>query len=539
MKLSIARRLSAMIGLAILSLLTVGVTAAWVSGSLSSKLDESTNTTLPAIEALDQIQINFLMARLFGAQHSATTDPQRQAPLEKQAADAFSKLDAAMGAYERLVRNDKDRQLFADVRSIMAEYKTFYAEIQQRSRENKKDEVAAMIANQGTPLGKRLAEALGKLIEFNKATAAQQQQDAQAATRMSHLLIWSLTAIGGALIGLLGWMLMRNITGPVNAMLDAVTRIERDLDFKVRVPVKQQDEIGTMAGAFNRLVEKMQGNLRSIAESTHAVAESSGELSENARQVAEASSQQSEKASSMAANVEEMTVSINHVGDRASEANGLATDAGKLALDGQRVISQTVQDINDIAATVGAAASLMNQLESQTQQISNVIQVIKEVADQTNLLALNAAIEAARAGEQGRGFAVVADEVRKLAERTGLSTQEITATIDAMRLSAQQAVDSMNVAVARVSDGVGRARNASEAISRIGASSQETVGMVSEITDAIREQSTASSNIARMVEEIAVKAEESSAASQASSQTAEKLDALASQVRRIVSEYRL
>jgi methyl-accepting chemotaxis protein len=241
----------------------------------------------------------------------------------------------------------------------------------------------------------------------------------------------------------------------------------------------------------------------------------------------------------MAATVEQMTVSINHVADRAQQTSEISKEAERLSGDGEKVIDDATEEIHGIAKTVNQASDFIHGLENQSREIANVIHVIRDVAEQTNLLALNAAIEAARAGEQGRGFAVVADEVRKLAERTSLSTKEIEETISAMQATAGEAVTNMMTVVARMEVGVDKTQQANTSIRGIGQGARGALGMVEEIAIAIREQGSATNNIAAQVEQLAQMSEQSSASAATSAQAADELNRLAGDMHRIVDAYRL
>ena len=537
--LTIARRIMLMIATSVIALLLIG----FVGLSVADKGAEDIkliNNNVTGVKILSAARQAFMEVRINTYSHVLSTDVALKGDIEKVIEANEKELKTQLKEYEKLASSAENKKLLeADLSSVNAYFDLIHNEVLPKSRASDNLTAREILTTRGKELGHKTRQNFDAHEAFSEKLSSEVTQSALAGASQGQTTSLIVILAGVVVVSLLGFYLLTNIKASLGQIQSMIARVESDLDFTVRVKVSKQDEIGQATSALNRLLDKLQGNLKSIAAGAQSVASAANQMATTSNQVATASHQQSEAASGMAATVEEMTVSINHVADRAQEANRISSESGQLAISGERVIGQTANDIQDIAATVNEAAELIHGLEQHSQQISNVVQVIKEVADQTNLLALNAAIEAARAGEQGRGFAVVADEVRKLAERTASSTQEIASTIDTMRAGAGNAVAGMQDVVNKVAKGVERAQEANASIKQIGESSRNAVGMVEEITAAIHEQGSATNNIATQVERIAQMSDESSAAAGHSAQAARDLDKLAADMQHIVSTYRL
>ncbi|MDO8934120.1 MAG: methyl-accepting chemotaxis protein [Rhodocyclaceae bacterium] len=310
-------------------------------------------------------------------------------------------------------------------------------------------------------------------------------------------------------------------------------------DLTSRLSAATTDEIGQTSAAFNRFTEKLQEIIAETRSIVIQLAEAAEKLTAASDHVSRSSRTQSEMSVSTAAAVEQVTTSIGQVAESARETLDDSRQAGALAEEGVRLVRQVADEMRTLADAVGASSRSVEGLGERSREIGGIVHVIREIADQTNLLALNAAIEAARAGEQGRGFAVVADEVRKLAERTGAATLDISRMIDSIQHDTDTAVEGIHASGERVEQGVTLASQAAEALVKISAGTRHAESRVNDIANATQEQSQAGSEIARNVEQVAQMAEENNAAVSETAEDAQQLKGLADRLHNLVGRFRI
>ncbi|KAE9658068.1 methyl-accepting chemotaxis protein [Pseudomonas sp. PB105] len=334
------------------------------------------------------------------------------------------------------------------------------------------------------------------------------------------------------------WVIL-SIMGPLQTASRIAASIARGNLSEPIVEPKRKDEAGTLILSLATMQRDLRGMIEVVRSNAHGVNGMSEQLSHGCHEVAGSSQQQSAAASTMAAAASEMTASIEEITRHAGRALDMANQAEALAKDGGRVIHQVVKDMDGIARSAQQSAQVIRTLDKESEAIFSIIQVIKGIADQTNLLALNAAIEAARAGEQGRGFAVVADEVRSLAGRTSASTQEIASMVARIQQNTREAVTSMEEGVTQVDKGMAVTAEVERAIREILQATLNTTELVNDISRTIGEQSLASNEISHQVEMIAGMSENNSRVIGQTASTTDELSSLAGKLSQSVDRFQL
>ena len=359
----------------------------------------------------------------------------------------------------------------------------------------------------------------------------------ELASISSSLTIMTLIIVLVLLLGT--FYLQKSILSPLLASRKSIDEITKHFDFTISLTTEKDDEISDIHHSVNHLISTLKKSFQEILGSANEMFDISEELAHSSQRINRNTKIQTDASTNMAAAVEEMTATISVVSEQSIAASEHTQKSQEVAEHSSNVILATVSGIQEISESVGEAAARINALREDSENISDVANIIQSIAGQTNLLALNAAIEAARAGEQGRGFAVVADEVRQLAERTAKSTQEITVLLTRMQESAHLAVSSMGITEEAVKKGVESAQQAGLSIEEIREGSNSAVNEVLEISSAIKEQQIASTEIAKNIDQIAQMSKQNTDSIQKSVDSIHQMSLTSQQINGSLSHYKV
>ncbi|KAF0180696.1 MAG: methyl-accepting chemotaxis protein [Nitrospirae bacterium] len=536
--LSIKTRLVAGFGVVlVLAVLISAVSIVFIRG-LGVEVDRIVHYHLPKVEMGDEIKDNVNVIARSVRNAIITEDPQtaqreldRITEASKKAVDIIDKL-------EKSITSDKGKQLLADMKTKRAAYREELAKTIQLIKDNKKKE-----AGQSLFAGLRTTQqayfaSLEALIKFHAQLMEDDSQQAASEVKQAQMIIVGLLAVSVVFAIAVTLLIIRSIAGPLSEGVSVANRLAAG-DLTATVSVKYNDEVGKLMAAMDVMVKSLRELIGKIKYAADNMASGSEQLSASAEQISRGIGEQSSRSSQIATATEEMSQTVIDVAKNTADIARISSDTYSQAKDGEAIVNKSVGEVQAIASTVAESSEVMQRLGNSSKEIGNIVEVINDIADQTNLLALNAAIEAARAGEQGRGFAVVADEVRKLAERTSQATSQIGKMIRSIQDEVGNAVASMNNATAKVETGVQFSRKAGESLGTIVSSISSLQSMVQQIASATEEMSSVSETVSSDIQNIAEGSKEIASGGGQIAQSSSELARLASELQSVVGRFRV
>ncbi|HMK48803.1 MAG TPA: methyl-accepting chemotaxis protein, partial [Thermodesulfovibrionales bacterium] len=452
--------------------------------------------------------------------------------------EATKTINEKWNAYLATYLVDDEKKLVEEAKPLMKKADESVARLKSILASGDKNMIADYTARELYPALDPVSGIFSRLVDVQLRVAREEYDKAHSSYRKDIVLTLAILIIGLAMTCLIAYATIRNITKSLNDAI-LITNKVAEGDLTVSLASKSTNEIGRLTMAVKMMVDKLKDVVANVKVTSDSLASASQELSASSEQMSRGVTEQAGRASQIATASNEMSQTIVDVAKNSSSIASSATDTMKTADNGREIVSKSVDEVRAIAYTVNESAKLISSLGDRSKQIGEIVSVIKDIADQTNLLALNAAIEAARAGEQGRGFAVVADEVRKLAERTAKATSEISGMIGSIQEEMDKAVESMEDGTNRVESGVQFTTQAGDALQNIVHSVTDLQAMVQQIATATEEMSTASEQISGDIETIANVSKETSISSDQVSQASSDLARLAGNLQSVIGMFKV
>ncbi len=383
-----------------------------------------------------------------------------------------------------------------------------------------------------------IAEQIATLIDLQLKIAKEERVAAQHV--YDDALSWSITvgAVSAVLMIVSGVWVGRTITGPLNELRQTIEKADADKDLTVKINISQQDEIGQVASAFQRMIDRFHNIIEDVGKTSSQLQDYATTLSNTTELTREGVAVQTRETDQVATATTEMTHAIEEVNRSAQQAADAASEANNETNEGTKVLETAIRSINSLSDRINNASEVINRVATDSSAIGSVLDVIRGIAEQTNLLALNAAIEAARAGEQGRGFAVVADEVRSLAQRTQESTQEIQEMIERLQMGTKDAVRTMAEGTEEMQRTVAEAEKAGASLTAISSAVAMITDMNNHIATATDEQMAVSQEISRNVVNISDVAKSSEHSVEEVDRASTELKESANRLANMVGEFR-
>jgi methyl-accepting chemotaxis protein len=535
--MKISSRLYLLLTVMMAVMLAVGVMGMYAASHSNDAMHRIYEDRLVAVVKLDTVARRMLNNRIAVA--NAVIHPEHIKDYGVEIKTNKEVIDKNWGEYMATFMYDDEKALAADFAQARGRFVEEY--IKPAMSFAVAGEIAKLteLQSHAAALYEPARDAINKLISLQEKEATKLYDESVQGFHTLRNISIGLIVLG-ALLGLgLGLSIIRGINASVSELRGVMANMGGNGDLTVRVKIHGKDEVGEAAVAFNGLIDGFASIIRQVNNNASAVSSSATNLSSASLQISKGSQAQSEAAASTAAAVEEITVSINSVAANTEDVRKLSTQSLNQTQQGNASVTAMVGEIQTVQDAVNKIAGSVKEFVESTRAIAGMTQQVKEIADQTNLLALNAAIEAARAGEQGRGFAVVADEVRKLAEKSAQSASEIDQVTNSLNkksgdveATVQQGLRSLQATQQQVGQ-------VSEILTGAGAAVEKASQGVNDIASSINEQSLASAEIARNVEKIAQMSEENHAAVNSNTDEIVKLERLARELSGAVGRFKV
>ena len=468
---------------------------------------------------------------------SANVDQKKVDTLGKE---TLTSIDMAVGAVEKMISSAKfsqeEKKYYQSSLEELKGYKVAAAKVVDMVSAD--FSVATSLMPQADTRFVGLNKSLQDLMAFENNLSKMKYESSLRDFNKILVIFGSVFVVGIALSLLVSIFMARLIISPIEQTINGVKDISRG-DLTNRVNVVSDDEIGEFAKHFNNSIDKLYDTIARVAKSSNMVSEAAHTLDTATEQMATGVEQAAAQVNSVATASEEMSTTSSEIAQNCAVAAKSSEKANNAAVTGESIIQETVMIMNRINKRVKESSEIIKQLGTRSDQIGEVVGLINDIADQTNLLALNAAIEAARAGEHGRGFAVVADEVRKLAERTTEATKEIGSTIEAMQLETKSAVNSMEDGVREVETGAVETGKSGDALRDILKQINTVTAEINQIAVASEQQTATTNEIAGNIQQISLVMHDTSKMIQENADATSQLSNLSKELQKIVGRFKL